>query len=96
MTFDGYEAEVEDIYKALLESGCGIELNVNRGNAPLPGEKWLRMYRQLGGEIVTMGTDAHRPEHVGHYIPEGLELLKACGFKAYCTFQSMEPVFHDL
>jgi len=96
MTFDGFEAEVEEVLRTLIGNGCGIELNVNRGNTPLPSEKWLRMYRQLGGEIITTGTDAHRTEHVGRYIPEGLELLKACGFKAYCTFQSMEPVFHDI
>jgi len=96
MTFDGFEAEMEEVCRALVENGCGIELNVNRGHTPLPSEKWLRLYRSCGGEIITMGTDAHRPEDVGRFIPEGLELLKACGFKAYCTFQNMEPVFHDL
>ncbi len=96
MTFDGYEAEVEEIYRALIQSGCGIELNVNRGRTPLPDEKWLKLYRDCGGEIITVGTDAHRPADVGRFVPERLELLKACGFKAYCTFEARKPVFHDL
>lgn len=64
LTFDGFEAEVEAIFRALIENGCGIEINTNRGNDPLPGEKWLRMYRQLGGEIITLGSDAHSPNFV--------------------------------
>ena len=76
--------------------GLGIELNSNRGNAPLPGEKWLKIYRELGGEIVTLGSDAHRPQHIACAMEERQELLKACGFGAFCTFDAGQPVFHRL
>ena len=64
-SFDPYEAEIREILKTLIENGRGIELNVNRGNTSLPDAKWLRIYRELGGELITLGTDAHSPEHVG-------------------------------
>ncbi|MCI8810181.1 MAG: histidinol-phosphatase HisJ family protein [Oscillibacter sp.] len=96
LTFDRFEDEVREILQILVDRGRGIELNTNRGNAPLPGEKWLRLYRSLGGEILTLGSDAHHPEMVGCRIRESLELLKACGFTRFCTFRKMEPVWHKL
>ncbi|MBQ7778616.1 MAG: histidinol-phosphatase HisJ family protein [Oscillibacter sp.] len=96
LTYDGFESEIEDIFRVLLERGCGIEVNTNRGNAPLPGEKWLKMYRRLGGEVITLGTDAHTPEFVGCAIRERQQLLRDCGFKRFCTFEKMRPIFHEL
>lgn len=96
LTFDGFESEIEDILRTLIGKGLGIELNTNRGNTPLPDEKWLRMYRDLGGEIITLGTDAHGPEYVGCAIRERQQLLKDCGFTRFCTFEKMRPIWHDL
>ncbi|MCI2057841.1 MAG: histidinol-phosphatase HisJ family protein [Oscillibacter sp.] len=96
MTFDGFEAEVEEVFRDLISRGCGIEVNTNRGNDPLPGKKWLELYRRCGGEIVTLGSDAHSPKYVGCCIREGQELLRACGFTDFCTFERMKPVFHRL
>jgi histidinol-phosphatase (PHP family) len=96
VTFDGFESEVEEILRTLIQNGCGIELNTNRGHDPLPGEKWLRMYRELGGEIITLGSDAHSPRHVGCAIREGQALLRECGFTRFCTFEKKKPVFHSL
>lgn len=96
MTFDGFEPQVEAIFRTLIEKGRGIELNTNRGNEPLPGEKWLRMYRQLGGEIITIGSDAHTPDYVGCAVQRSQELLRQCGFTRFCTFSKREAVWHRL
>lgn len=96
VTFDRHMDGVEAVLRALVERGIGLECNTNRGHGPLPGAEILTLYRQLGGEIVTLGSDAHRPEHVGLGIREGQELLRSCGFRYCCTFREMEPVFHPL
>lgn len=96
MTFDGFEAEMETVFRALLENGCGIEVNTNRGHDALPGAKWLRMYRSLGGEIVTLGSDAHTPGFVGCAMRENQRLLRECGFTRFCTFEKLRPVWHSL
>ena len=96
LTFDGFETEIAEIFRLLLQNGCGIELNTNRGNTPLPDGKWLRMYREMGGEIITLGTDAHSPEYVGCAVRERQELLRKCGFKRFCTFEKMQPIWHEL
>ena len=96
VSFDGFEAEMEAIFRTIIPKGIGIELNTNRGNTPLPDGKWLRMYRELGGEIVTLGTDAHSPGAVGCAVREGQALLRACGFTRFCTFRRGTPVWHEL
>ena len=96
MSFDGFEDEVAQVFRALIENGCGIECNVNRGNTPLPDAKWLRLYHELGGEIITIGTDAHTPEFVGMRARETQELLKNCGLDYVCTFEKKKPVFHKI
>ena len=84
------------MFRALIENGCGIECNVNRGNTPLPDQKWLRLYHELGGEIITIGTDAHTPEFVGMRARETQKLLKNCGLDYVCTFEKKKPVFHKI
>lgn len=96
MGYDGFEAEVAEIFRLLIQDGRGIELNTNRGNSPLPDPKWLKLYRELGGEIITVGSDAHDVRMVGCKLRENLELLRQCGFKRYCTFEKMQPIWHEL
>ena len=96
LTMDRFGGEITDIFATLNRQGIGIELNTNRGNTPLPDAKWLKMYRDLGGEIITLGSDAHRRRDVGCAIRERQELLRACGFTRFCTFTRMEPVWHPL
>lgn len=94
--FDPYEEEIRAILRTLIENGRGIEVNVNRGNTPLPDAKWLTLYRELGGELITLGTDAHSTAHAGRFIREGQELLRSCGFKRFCTFEKQSPIWHAL
>lgn len=96
VSFDPCEPQLRRLFRTLTGKGIGIEVNMNRGNTPLPDEKWLRLYRSLGGEIITLGTDAHRPEDVGRFIREGQALLRRCGFRRFCTFSRREPVWHRL
>ena len=85
-----------EIFRLLMERGLGIEVNTNRGGMPLPDGKWLTMYRSLGGEIITLGSDAHCAKDVGRGIREGQALLRECGFRRFCTFTAMKPVWHEL
>lgn len=96
MSFDSREDAITEILRALIANGCGIEINTNRGNAPLPDARWVKLYRALGGEIITLGSDAHTPEYVGCGIARGQQMLRECGFKQFCTFEKGKPVFRDL
>ncbi len=88
-----------DVFKELLtviiEKGKGIEVNTGsmyKGfSYPHPHEKVLKMYRQLGGEIITIGSDAHVPQYVGYGFERAEELLKQCGFRYYTLFKEGKP-----
>lgn len=95
-SFQRHMDGVEQVLRAVIDRGLGIECNTNRGGMFLPDGEILRLYRRLGGEIITLGSDAHRPGHVGLGIREGQELLRQSGFRYFCTFEQRKPVFHQL
>lgn len=78
----------------------GIELNTSsfkyKMNDTMPSLALLQLYRDLGGEIITLVSDAHRTNFLGCYIPEMKEYLRKTGFKSFCTFENMHPYFHEL
>lgn len=89
-----------DIFRQVIADGKGIELSTSyhryRLSDTTPSMDILKLYRQLGGEIVTIGSDSHAPEHLGAYIAEGKELLKELGFRYFCTYDKMQPKFFPL
>lgn len=79
-----YRDCIAEILKSVIRNGKGIELNTSgyrqAYGKPFPDESLLRLYRDLGGNILTFGSDAHCPEDLGKGIPEGMKLAEACGF----------------
>lgn len=96
LTFDAHRDHVAEILRIAIANGIGIECNTNRGNEPLPGPSILRLYRDLGGEIITLGSDAHSAESVGCAIALRQELLRECGFRCFTTFTKGRPEFRAL
>lgn len=96
--FSAYQEITDEIMKILVHKGIGMEINtsgMDRAGAFLPSAEYLRRFKELGGEIVTVGSDAHDPTRLGQYIPEALDILKDI-FGYVCTFQQRKPVFHKL
>lgn len=91
---------VETIFKLLIENGKGIELNAGGHRYGIghsnPHDRLLKMYREMNGEVISLGSDAHSPNYLGHQYQQNIELLKKLGFKYICTFESMKPIFHKL
>lgn len=98
--FEKVRTFVEEILRTVIEDGKGIELNTSSKRYGLsdttPSMDILRLYRELGGEIITIGSDSHKPEHLGAYLTEAQELLRTLGFRGFCTYERMKPVFHDI
>ena len=88
----------DEIMKILVSKGKGMEINtsgVDRVGAFLPSAEFLRRFKELGGEIVTIGSDAHDADRVGQYSGEAAEILKDI-FGYVCTFADRKPTFHKL
>lgn len=91
---------VERILRRAIEDGKGIEVNTSSHRYGLsdttPSVEILKLYRELGGTILTIGSDSHAPAHLGTYIEEARAMLREMGFRQFCTFERMQPVFHSL
>lgn len=98
--FEKVRPIVAEILKTVISDGKGIEINTSSRRYGLsdtmPSTELLRLYRDLGGNIVTIGSDSHSPEHLGTGLQEAKDQLSALGFRHFCTFQEMQPVFHTI
>ena len=99
-SYKKYAQEIDEILKKVIAMGKGIELNTAGWKYGLafchPHPEILCRYKELGGEIITVGSDAHKPEHVAYDFQKAADVLKACGFKYYTEFQDRKPIFKQL
>jgi histidinol-phosphatase (PHP family) len=95
--WENYFDIIEDIFKTLINSSRGIEVNMSgfryRIDCPLPDLSFVKLYHDLGGEIITVGTDAHSKHFVGKHLDLGYQLIEKAGFKYVTTFRERKPSF---
>ena len=98
--FEITEPVITEILQTVIADGKGLEVNTSYHRYGLkdttPSADILKLYRRLGGEVVTIGSDSHKPEHLGTFVDEAKELLKSLGYRFFCTFEQMEPIYHSL
>lgn len=91
---------IDEILKLLIALGKGLELNTGGFrcglNQPNPSIDILKRYHELGGEIITIGSDAHNPHSVCEYFDKARDILTALGFQHYCLFEKHVPVYQRL
>lgn len=86
---------MDALLRRLAENGKALEINTSgRKTMPefLPDREIVTRFRELGGEFVTLGSDAHTPEYVGRWIDEAAELAKSCGIRWALTFSQRRPI----
>ena len=92
--------EIDEVLKKLISMGKGLEMNTGGLKYGLgfcnPHPDVVKRYRELGGEIVTIGADAHRPEHVAYDFKQAAEILKTCGFRYYAEYKDRTPEFRSI
>ncbi len=95
-----YTDIVDEILLALIEKEKGLELNtgsLKSGMAEFhPCKAILKRYRELGGEILTIGSDAHSPDRVAQGFERAAEVAKDCGFGYYAVYEKRTPEFRKL
>ena len=85
---------VQEILKKLIYNGKGIELNTagwRKGDSPNPASFILKEYKRLGVDLITVGSDAHKSEHIAYEIKKAHALLAECGFRYACIFRKRKP-----
>ena len=91
-----YDDMIEQVLKILADSGKALELNTSglrqKIQSTLPEERYVRRFRELGGELVTIGSDAHDPAALGTGILEGYDILRRAGFRYVAYYEHRRPV----
>ena len=95
-----FEEEIRAVLRAAAQRGVGLEINTS-GLRQSPGEPYpaltvLRWFRELGGEVLTIGSDAHHTDDLGAGIAEAQEMAREAGFRAMATFADRQVRWIDL
>ncbi len=91
----GNDEIIAESFKLLIQNGKGIEINTSgyrqKYGKPFPDIYYVKMFRDLGGEFISIGSDAHCTEDLGKGIREGAELAMAAGFDKLTYFVGRKP-----
>jgi histidinol-phosphatase (PHP family) len=95
-----FQEEIRVVLRKAVEKGIGLEINTS-GLRQAPGEPYpaltvLRWYRALGGEILTLGSDAHHTKELGMGIARAQELAREAGFQVIATYKARQPRWIEL
>ena len=98
--FEKVQDCIAEILRQAIRDNKGIEVNTSGYRYGLgdtqPSHRILKLYRDLGGRIITIGSDAHRKEDIADHFDMAEEMLKGLGYTQFCTFDHMKPIFHSL
>ena len=98
--FEKVRPIITDILKIVIKDGKGIEVNTSGYRYGLkdltPSKDILKLYHDLGGNVLTIGSDSHEKEHLGAHILDTKHKLLSLGFYEYCTFHQMKPCYHSI
>ena len=98
LRYEDYHDICDEIMRELVQKGKGMEINtsgVDKVGDFLPSLDFIKRFRQLGGEIITIGSDSHSSLRVGQYMSGALQIAKEV-FGYVCTFEKRNAVFHKL
>lgn len=95
--FETHKPIIDKILQTIISKEIALEVNCSGYRfgfgSPMPSAEFLKRYRELGGRLITVGSDAHRTGDIASGIPEGCGLLKELGFSEVCVFEKKEPKF---
>ncbi len=91
--------ELDALFMYLISHGKGLEINTS-SKTPfgffMPDEDIMCRYHELGGEIVTIGSDAHTPDRIGEHYAAACQMLRRAGMRYVCTYENHHPIFHRI
>lgn len=97
---DDFHDVISEIFQVIIPNGKGIELNTSGFRyglgSGMPSVDILKLYKEHGGEIITVGSDSHVASTVAYQFKESYELLNDMGFKYIATFDKQEPILHPI
>jgi histidinol-phosphatase (PHP family) len=94
--FQDYREIIQQILKKAIERNIGMEINTSglrtELRQTLPSIEVIQLYKELGGEILTIGSDSHSARSVGANLTDALSLARECGFNYIYKFEKRKPI----
>ena len=87
------------MFDILIYKGKGIEINTSGLRTigeTMPPAEILHWYKARGGDIITLGSDAHTAGNVSFGIRQGYDLLKSAGFKKTAIYDKRKLSFKEI
>lgn len=95
-SYSKYANILDKILKSLIENGKSLEINTSGYRyglkQPHPHFDIIKRYRQLKGELITIGSDAHKPGDIGYNFKEIDNFLTMLGYKYYTIYRNNSPI----
>ena len=100
-SYERFADQIDEILLYLIKNDKGLDFNSKLlGNdislLPNPVPEVLKRYKELGGRIITIGSDAHTPGKVACGFEKMCKIAKSCGFDEYYTYKKRIPTPHAL
>ena len=90
-----YEQSIRSILEIVIERGLALDVNVAGLRKPtqniMPDPFILHWYHDMGGERLTLGSDAHRVNHLALHLDQAVEAIRAAGFTHLTQFEGRVP-----
>lgn len=88
---DRYRDQIFEICRRAAQAGKGIEINTWKGQTLGEWIPVLKLFKEAGGEYITVGSDAHAPAPIGRGIREAYQLMQDCGFRYVANYHERKP-----
>lgn len=94
--YKDYADLLDEIFRYIIQKGIGLEINTSTYKAVPLDINWLIRYRELGGELVTLGSDAHYAQNIAQCFDAHIEILRSCGFRYIAHYKKRSPVLYPI
>ncbi|MGI6403391.1 MAG: histidinol-phosphatase HisJ family protein [Oscillospiraceae bacterium] len=96
LDLEPHKEQIDAVLKGLVEKGKALEINSSALRSPLedlmPPFWILQRFRELGGQYITIGSDAHRVDQVGFGIQQAMDALHHVGFEYFAFYRARRPI----
>jgi histidinol-phosphatase (PHP family) len=95
-----YHPQIDRILRTIVQKGIALEVNTSGitadGGMFMPEKYLVQKYLDMGGRMITLGSDAHVPENVSCGLAAGVAMLRSLGVTEACYYQNRQPVYYPL
>lgn len=91
ISLERYQDQLREILRLAAQNGRGMEINTYDGRTVSDWRPVLELFREVGGELVTVGSDAHTPQGVGKGVQAAYQLLSDVGFRYVTLYEKRQP-----